>query len=74
MIGKSSKAPCGHKGEVVVGNYVRCLEGCEGAVPEYVKPEITEKYPCKHLSTYTLNGVEKCAACDKTVRYVGSAK
>lgn len=27
------RAPCGHAGEVVVGTYVRCIEGCEGAKP-----------------------------------------
>lgn len=30
MIAPAPKAPCGHVGEVVVGTYVRCLQGCEG--------------------------------------------
>lgn len=29
--GKVSVAPCGHTGETIIGNYVRCLLGCEGA-------------------------------------------
>lgn len=34
--GKIGSAPCGHRGEAVVGQYYRCLEGCDraGAGPE----------------------------------------
>lgn len=34
--GRIGVAPCGHRGEHVVGQYVQCLEGCE--VP--IEPEI----------------------------------
>jgi hypothetical protein len=29
--GRTAVAPCGHTGETIIGNYVRCLMGCEGA-------------------------------------------
>lgn len=29
MTGKAGTAPCGHRGEHVTANYVRCLEGCD---------------------------------------------
>lgn len=29
--GAAARAPCGHAGEVVIGNYIRCLAGCEGS-------------------------------------------
>lgn len=42
--GKRAKAPCGHDGEHVVGQYVRCdVAGCDG-VPEHVDPEATPPY------------------------------
>lgn len=28
-IGKVSVAPCGHKGETIIGTYVKCLVGCD---------------------------------------------
>lgn len=28
--GKITHAPCGHVGEHVIGNFIRCLEGCDG--------------------------------------------
>ena len=27
--GRKTAAPCGHPGEVIVGQYVKCLEGCD---------------------------------------------
>ncbi len=46
MSGKVTKAPCGHKGEHVFGNFVVCLEGCDSeAVPEEIEPEKTEPLP-----------------------------
>lgn len=29
-IGRISVAPCGHTGEVIIGTYVKCVQGCEG--------------------------------------------
>lgn len=56
-IGRIGTAPCGHRGEAVVGQYYRCLEGCEdnvagvGAesdgVPEEIEPERTQPI-CPH--------------------------
>ena len=35
MNGKPAIAPCGHPGEHVVGQYIRCLtKGCDGLPPE----------------------------------------
>ncbi len=28
-VGRIATAPCGHRGEVVIGTYVQCLENCE---------------------------------------------
>lgn len=33
MDGKKGTAPCGHEGEHVIGNYVRCLSGCDDKKP-----------------------------------------
>lgn len=45
--GKLGEAPCGHRGEAVIGTYYKCLEGCDDppesdGVPEHVDPEITK--------------------------------
>jgi len=70
MIGKPGTAPCGHPGEVMVGNYVRCLRGCDSqAVPEHVETETTQpmhrapirRLPCLHQATYEWDGVIWCA-------------
>lgn len=29
--GRIAVAPCGHTGETIIGTYVKCLQGCEGA-------------------------------------------
>lgn len=31
MSGRITLAPCGHTGETIIGTYVKCLMGCEGA-------------------------------------------
>jgi hypothetical protein len=48
MNGACKPAPCGHPGEVVIGSYVRCLSGCDGAVPQAVNHEKTEPVARKH--------------------------
>ncbi len=66
----TGKAPCGHPGEHVIGHYVRCLQGCDGAVPHYVRPEKTLKV-CHHRVKYTtFSGryqrmVDQCADCNE---------
>lgn len=32
-IGRISVAPCGHKGEMIIGTYVKCLAGCDSNTP-----------------------------------------
>jgi hypothetical protein len=34
--GKRAPAPCGHDGEHVVGNYIRCLQGCDRVKPAVI--------------------------------------
>lgn len=34
MIGKLDRAPCGHMGEHIIGNYVRCSLGCDQVATE----------------------------------------
>lgn len=31
MSGRVSVAPCGHHGEYIIGNYIKCLAGCDTA-------------------------------------------
>ncbi len=48
LSGKITKAPCGHKGEAIIGGYIQCLEGCgreEAAPEEEIEPEKTEPLP-----------------------------
>lgn len=45
MIGKSGTAPCGHAGEHLTTNYVRCGQGCDDVtksdgVPEQLELEL----------------------------------
>jgi hypothetical protein len=40
--GRTTKAPCGHLGEVVIGTYVQCLRCDKQAVPKPIRPEKTE--------------------------------
>lgn len=47
--GKVAIAPCGHTGETIIGNYVRCLVGCEGAplMPKRGVPGHVDNCACK---------------------------
>lgn len=33
-IGRLGVAPCGHSGETIVGQYYRCLAGCDASDPD----------------------------------------
>jgi hypothetical protein len=37
MSGRIAKAPCGHDGEHVIGQFVRCLTGCDDVVEKCVR-------------------------------------
>lgn len=37
MFGKVSVAPCGHTGETIIGNYVRCAVGCDSGSPRIAR-------------------------------------
>lgn len=37
-------APCGHKGEAVIGQFVRCIEGCD----------TTSKQTCLHSKYHSM--------------------
>lgn len=42
--GKRGNAPCGHSGEAVIGQYYRCLEGCDEEIElgwEDITPTMT---------------------------------
>jgi hypothetical protein len=61
MIGALATAPCGHRGEAVIGDYVRCLEGCEGAP---VDAEPAPPAPAReHRWMYGPWGNAGCTAC-----------
>lgn len=63
--GKLAKAPCGHEGEHVLGNYVRCASGCdEDAIPLALPLEKTLKI-CSHYSRYLMDGKTWCVACGR---------
>lgn len=39
MLGKRGVAPCGHEGEHIIANYVKCLRGCDSVkTPASAKP------------------------------------
>lgn len=69
------KAPCGHPGEVVIGTYVRCVMGCEGAKekPKRAQPGHVLNCACKpcqvrqrttHILLKTKDGKELKVAWD----------
>ncbi len=64
-VGAKAKAPCGHWGEAVIGQYVAC-ERCD-AVPAWVEREITEKI-CRHLDPYVMDGKVWCWSCGMRLR------
>jgi hypothetical protein len=49
IVGKTSVAPCGHTGEVIIGTYVKCSQGCEGpaVVPRRGEIGHVENCACK---------------------------
>jgi hypothetical protein len=59
--GARKPAPCGHPGEVVIGSYVRCLSGCDGAVPEAVNREKTE--PVGRAHDWNGTWPARCRVC-----------
>lgn len=63
MSGATKRAPCGHQGEVVIGNYVKCLSGCDEAIPGPIARETTLKI-CEHKGQYYYNGTLRCTFCD----------
>ena len=67
MSGKKIWLECGHEGEIVVGDFAVCLEGCEEAIPEYIKPEKTEPIECIHVVRYHMFGVAFCRLCGKRI-------
>lgn len=48
--GKRVNAPCGHEGEVVIGSYARCLEGCDGEAV-VVRDRAARRTQCLHRNT-----------------------
>lgn len=75
MIGRRGIAPCGHPGEHIVGNYVRCDKGCDDAVPEHVDFERTNRelydedqwfQPCPPHDWVVYLGGVKCLRCGDT--------
>ena len=63
MSGRKDTAPCGHPGEVVIGAYVRCLQGC--SKDPYLQPQ-----PVK-VTRGEPGHVEYCACKPCTVRRRG---
>ena len=65
----TGRAPCGHRGEHVIGDYVKCLEGCEGAaVPQQIKRESTQKICKRHgYDYYAYKSQRFCTHCDKVL-------
>jgi hypothetical protein len=70
--GKQAKAPCGHDGEYVIGQFIRCSKGCDDAVPEFIEEEKTLPL-CLHNNTLVTPGFNYpqrwCYDCRK---YLGS--
>jgi hypothetical protein len=61
--GKKTQAPCGHAGEAVIGNYVRCLLGCDDAIPEFIFWEKTKPMHCDHNDKYMYDNILWCYTC-----------
>lgn len=51
IIGKISVAPCGHKGEAIIGTYVKCLAGCDSNAPAHA-PAVKTFDPNKMIITF----------------------
>jgi hypothetical protein len=66
--GKKVRLPCGHVGEVIIGKYAECLQGCEGkSVPNPIETEKTERI-CLHLNQYGMGGHTWCWACGRKLK------
>ena len=53
--GRLSQAPCGHDGEHIFGNYVKCLAGCDDArgAPKPVEAKAPEERTLNNI-TFTV--------------------
>ena len=58
MSGKRATAPCGHAGEHVIGQYVRCLRrGCDGTPP-------APAARCRHLNGVRFDEASRAWVCE----------
>lgn len=46
MSGRIDVAPCGHTGEVIIGTYIKCLQGCEGEAVHPKRGELGHVRDC----------------------------
>jgi hypothetical protein len=80
VIGAPGRAPCGHRGEHLTTNYVRCVEGCEdlsSGVPRTAKDSTTRPI-CSHCGSgdvlvyrgFTVEGMDlwHCKGCLKSFK------
>lgn len=77
--GKQTNAPCGHPGEHVIGQFVKCIYGCDGESVNVVvqRPKRLCKVDCEYWykkrdlsllqwsDPYTGRSVISCAECGK---------
>jgi hypothetical protein len=75
-MGKKATAPCGHEGEHVFNNYVKCLRGCDDTGSDHDQPlriafepePEPEKTRCLHSSVYHYDGDIWCYSCGARVK------
>lgn len=71
--GRKTQAPCGHEGEVVIGQYVKCLEGCDlsdGTVDfEILDLDDVTKSLCPHCGSDDLEAWPGLFANGDTLMY-----
>ena len=67
MSGRIAVAPCGHPGEYVIGDYIRCLSGCSEDSP-------AASSPSGHAwGSADPRGVQACARCDASRLWASGA-
>ncbi len=66
--GRKGIAPCGHPGSYIIGQFIKCDQGCDNAIPTYIDPEKTKRL-CIHCGSIRIEIFPDFALNGKDIYY-----